>query len=181
MREITEAQVKALWATMKKEFGVRLRPKSGSTAMKAVAKALDWLRKLNPGMMTGKSFMASTWTTVGRAVYYPTAGMGSLRNQIDKAVHEGTHVLQRVGYKYLLSPARRAKIETDAFIASMEIHHWMTGDVPSPAVMAARLKPYGCTEAQIKYAESKYRAAARMIKKGNYRSETVKTAIKVLG
>lgn len=185
-REVTSKQVRAVWAAMRKEHGCRLKPKSESRLMKTVSKVLNWMRKRNKKMMSGKAFMVSVWTTVRCAIYYPAGvviGRGTqaeLLDQIDKAVHECTHVLQKVGVKYLVSPARIAKIETDAFIASMEIHHWLTGQVPSPAETAEKLRAYGCNDAQIKYAKEKYRLASGMISRGHYRSETVKTAIRVL-
>lgn len=187
MKTFSETAVQTLWATMCKRYKCKLKPKSGSWVMKIVAKIFDRRHKKNENLMSGEAFMETVWTTHGNTIYYPSSskpGHGDddeLRSQVELACHECIHVMQRPGIKYLTSPARIAKIESDAFIASMEAHHWITGAVMFPSHLAAKLAAYGCNEEQIDYARKKYMLIRNMVERGEYRSPTVRTAIEVLG
>jgi hypothetical protein len=186
MRTFTEEQIQTLWLTMRKEFGFKLKPKSKSWSMKLVARIMDRRARKDKSLMSGREFMRDVWTTVGRTVYYcanSVPGRGNtdeLRGQVLLACHEPIHVLQKLGLRYLLSPARVAKAETDAFIATMEAWHWISDEVLNPKKLAGELAAYGCNDDQIEYAQTKYIAASKMIRRGLYRSSTVKTAIRAL-
>lgn len=187
MRTFSEKQVQTMWATMCKRYKCKLKPKSKSLLMKIVAKIFDRRYKKNKNLISGNAFMRDYWTTHGNTIYYPSSskpGHGDadeLRQQVELACHECVHVEQRPSIRYLTSPARIAKIESDAFIATMEIHHWITGQVPYPPQLARKLYPYGCTDAQVDYAKRKYFLVSRMIERGLYRTDTVRTAMEVLG
>ena len=179
-KKLTEEQVSTVWATLKKRYDARVVDKKKSKLMKTVGYLMG---KFGP--MSANDF-AGYVTTVKRTIYYPDKdeiGHGNqeqLEQQIELAAHEFTHVIQNIGYKYLFSSALLTKYETDAFIATMEMHHYITGIAYSTAYVILKLKAYGVDRSDLIYAKDKLDAARKMIKRGHYRSDTVKIIIGVL-
>ena len=175
-KKLTEEQVSTVWATLKKRYDAKVKEKKKSLLMKIAAKMVP---------MGEKEFMTYV-TTVKKTIYYPDSheiGHGTqddLVRQVELAAHEFIHVTQNIGYKYLFSSARLAKHETDAFIATMEMHHYLTGVVWPVSYFLLKLKAYGVVELDLKYAEVKLGAARKIVKQGIYQSDTVKIIIGVL-
>jgi len=179
---ITPENVKALWEHFQKKYKAKIVKKNKSTLMKTVGWYLDVA-----GYMSKSDFMNHYTTTVKHKIYVPKdfeLGIPNKRSniitQFDLACHEFTHVLQNLGLSYVTKPSKRLKAETDAFIASMEIYHFLTGNKLNPDSMAVKLKPYGIEKEGLKYASKKYRTANLMIEQGLYKSETVLEAIHFL-
>lgn len=178
---ITNNSVVELWNYLLKKHGGKLRSKKDSTTMKGVAYLMDRL-----GIMDDKRFMNDFYTTLEDTVYTPVGlviGVGTkeaLYDQAEKAVHEVLHIIQGVDLSLLLSDRARARIETDAFIASMEFSYWLHGVLPSISTYVNKLKSYSLRKSDLIYARAKIGLARRRCKKGRIRSVTVKEAIAFL-
>lgn len=65
----------------------------------------------------------------------------------------------------------------DAYRCNLELHHWHTGQLPSPRELAERLRSYGVRDADIDVAETTLIAAARTVKAGGIITPAAKFAI----
>lgn len=178
---ITRSSVIGLWNHLLKKYNGSLCSKKDAPVMKVAAHLMDRL-----GIMDDRRFMNDFYTTLEDTVYTPvgiTIGDGSkaeLYDQAEKAVHEVLHIIQDVDLSFLFSDRARARIETDAFIASMEFYYWMHGTLPSTSAYVNKLKSYSLRKSDLIYARAKLALARRRCKKGRIRSVTVKDAIAYL-
>lgn len=169
--KLTEEQVKSLWATLKKRHGVKVKDKSKSWVMRTIGKLMHKL-----GIMSTKDF-AGYWTTVGHTIYKPTGEKIGNLEHIEKLAHEFTHVNQDIRVKYLLSKKRLTLLETEAFCATVEMHHFLTGQLYPVAYLVNKLEAYGCTEAQLDYAAAEFKTCRRMAARGLYVNRVVREII----
>jgi hypothetical protein len=180
----TPAHVTALWDAMRARYGTRIVDKSSAAEMKLVGWFLERI-----GVLDQATFLERFTTTIGRRIYVPfTPGTPtprhSLWSQLVICVHEHQHVEQLVrdgavtfSLRYLASPAARAAYEADAYRCNLELHHWHTGQLPSPRELAERLRSYGVRDADIDVAETTLIAAARTVKAGGVITPAAKFAI----
>jgi hypothetical protein len=140
------------------------------------------------GYMTQERFLDNFITTVGRTIYVyegfmEADGYLNLLHALETAPHEVTHVLQKIkAWRYLLSRAKLAKYEIPAYCANIEFHHFLTGEVLDPTVLANRLIPYGIERysREYQYAIATYRVVGSMARKGRYKNRAVVEAIEFL-
>jgi hypothetical protein len=180
----TPAHVTALWDAMRARYGTRIVDKASAAEMKLVGWFLGRI-----GVLDQATFLERFTTTIGRRIYVPfTPGTPtprhSLWSQLVICVHEHQHVEQLVrdgaatfSLRYLASPAARAAYEADAYRCNLELHHWYTGQLPSPRELAERLRSYGVRDVDIDVAETTLIAAARTVKAGGIITPAAKFAL----
>jgi len=181
-KEPTPQQVKDFAEYMFKRFNLNAIDKRKAWEMKALAWGLD-----AAGIVNQKKFMKYYSVNLLKRVYFPfeigNSGEMWLPNQVAIIIHECQHSIQHrtEGFiyipNYLFSSCKRANYEADAYRANMEIHYWYTHKVISPAVLADKLRNYGCTPADMAVACRSLEVAAKMVKHGGVVTEATKVAI----
>ena len=171
--EPTPETVRALWRHMTGLYGTRVVDKASAVEMRLAAFALGKMGVLDP-----EAFMRRYTTTVGRRIYVPfEVGRPDERHdlwsQVVVCAHEHQHVEQllrdgwlRFAGRYLLSSAARAAYEAEAYRSNLELAFWRTGEVPDPGRLAARLRDYGCTGADVAMAQRMLELSAETVRRG---------------
>lgn len=169
---LTPDQTVALWQHMQRTFGSRVEEKQDSKVMQLAAVMLDAL-----DIQDREQFMRDFVTTLYRTIYIPfnlgVAGRWDLWSQVRVCVHEHQHIVQgeREGWvvfssRYLTSPSFRAGYEAEAYGCDLEMEFWRTGTIISPATLAASLKNYGCSPADVEMAEEMLSMRAAVVEQG---------------
>lgn len=184
MNDLTPSLVRDFWSHMTGRFKASVVNKNSSLEMRAIATFLSLIKVANR-----EAFLRSFATTVGRKIYVPfdigTPIDGwSLWGQVTVCVHECHHVHQydKLGavmfnWQYLMSTARRALIEAEAYRCNMEIYWARTGQILSPATLAAQLKSYAVTDADVAVVERILSSSAVTIQQGGIASPASKEAL----
>ena len=115
-------------------------------------------------------FWGHMWTSfiVGDHISYP------LHRQIATLIHECQHRIQeelegrfKFTLGYLLSKKYRARMEIQAYIATMSIYYWFTGKHLDIEDLAETLFNYGCGEGEVLTAKMKFEEARDRITAGS--------------
>ena len=171
--DLTPAQTQAFWRYFQKIYGTRVVQKATAREMKAIAWFLDLI-----GVMDHKSFLSNYTTTIGKTIYTPYK-IGKPNDgwtnwgQCVTCIHEHVHVDQynrhgrfKFFTRYLLSSAKRAMYEAEAYRSNMELHFWRHGRLPDIKKLAGKLESYGCAKIDIKVAEKLLASSAMAVKRG---------------
>jgi hypothetical protein len=182
--EPTPERVREYFAYMIEKFGARVVDKRSAVEMQLAARVLRLL-----GILDADAFLHHFATTIGRRIYLPfdpgtpTDGW-SLWGQIMVLAHECQHVAQydalgplRFTWQYLGSTAGRTKLEAEAYRCQLELQHWRTGQIPSPHDLAASLRSYAVTDADVRVAETMLAMSAESVKAGAVINPTSRVAI----
>jgi len=193
MTEPTADIVRGLYAHLAETYGARVVPKAGSSLMSAAGWGLGALRTIGFRVPDPAAFASRYVTTIGSTVYVPyevgvESGPWTRWVQIETIAHECEHVAQRrrmgASYEvaYLTSTRERAHLEADAYRCNLELHHWRHGRVPAglPGVLAASLRDYGCSDADVAVTERHLRASAVSVRQGAVVSEAAYHALRWL-
>ena len=184
--DVTPNIVRGLWRHLTRLYKSTVFEKRRAPEMYLVAEALARL-----GIADREAFMREWSTTLGRRIYVPfTIGVGSNSNalwdQVVTAVHEHQHVAQYeadgLGFmgSYLLSDTARAKYETDAYRSNLELHWWRYGELPGTEELAAKLRAYAVSEADIAVAAKTLKVSADAVRLGAVVNESSNVAIRWL-
>jgi len=181
-RELTGADVRALWRAMNEHYGTRVIDKSDATEMRLVARVLDLL-----GIVDREQFLSRYATTIARRIYVPfQVGEGdahALWSQVVLCAHEHQHVVQhdRRGltyeWSYLTSSEARARFEAEAYRCYLELEFWRRGALPSIDELARKLAGYGCDQGDIDLAAKMLRIWAVPIRQGVVLGEASRAVI----
>lgn len=176
--------VRELWKHFQQKYGTKVCAKASATEMRAAAWALNKM-----GITGTRDFLEHFVTTIGHTVYtpfvvgVPSAGW-SLWRQVSVCAHEHQHVVQleRDGVikffaKYLLSAARRAEMEVEAYRCDLELWWWHRGELLDVGDLAAQLSSYGCRKEDVVAAERSLRSAALTVEHGGLVGESSKAAV----
>jgi hypothetical protein len=181
--DVKPATVRAFWAFMTDRYRTTVKAKADAVEMVALAQVLQQM-----GIVSADGFLRQYATTLGRRIYLPfVPGEGAdLWSQIVVGVHEHQHVeqLDRESvaflWNYATRPAKRTLYEAEAYRSNMELSFWRTGQVPSPAALAATLRAYGVSETDVKVAEKALAISAVAVRAGGVANGASKVAIEWL-
>jgi len=173
MAELTSDLVRRFWHHMAARFRAQIVPKASAAEMQIVSELLNRM-----GIADKDDFMRRFATTIGRRIYLPFApgdvspGWGLL-SQVETCVHECHHIVQydSLGppmfvYQYVVSKARRALLEAQAYRTNLEMRFRLTGQMLDPASLAASLRSYDVSEADVLVATRILAAAVPTIRAG---------------
>lgn len=184
MAQLTPMTVRALWDYLERRYNSEVVDKRRAPEMWAAAWFVKRFAKIPVGV-----FMSRYATTIGRRIYVPfTIGQPEpgfpLWTQCLLAVHEHQHIEQvkrhgwfRFVLRYLGSSRARSMFEADAYRTALELEHWRSGTILSPALYASKLRDYGASADDIKAAEQILISTARSIKRGAIITPAAKIAI----
>jgi len=185
MSEPTPDVVRAYYAALCADYGATVVPKASSALMGAVGAFLGAI-----GIVDRAAFASRFVTTLGRTVYVPfvpgePSADWSLWSQIEVLAHECQHIRQhddrglRFERDYLMSTAKRAHLEAEAYAVNAALHHWRHGVIEGwwPTHTAGLLRFYGCTDADVLVAERHLRMIASSVRAGVVVSHAARTAI----
>ena len=178
------ALVRELWEHFERKYHTKVVAKASAAEMKAAAWALNKM-----GITGTSEFLEHFVTTIGHTIYtpfvvgVPMAGW-SLWAQVSVCAHEHQHVVQlerdgaiKFFAKYLLSAARRAELEVDAYRCDMELWWWHRGEMLDAGELANQLLSYGCRPEDVVTAERSLRSAAVTVEHGGLITEAAKVAV----
>ncbi len=184
MAQLTPKTVRALWSFLQRRYRSEVVDKRRAPEMWVAAWFVKRFAKIPADV-----FMSRYATTIGRRIYVPftigqPTGGFDLWTQVVLAVHEHQHVEQvkrhgwfRFVLRYLMSSRARAMFEADAYRTALELEHWRSGRIPSPAHYARKLGDYGASADDIRAAEQILISTARSIKRGAIITPAAKIAI----
>lgn len=164
------SDVESFWKYFCKKYGTRVVVKAEAVEMQVVAEALATM-----GIMNATRFLKDFTTTLGRNIYTPfipgnCVSTADCISQIAICVHEHVHVRQfkdpAYAAEYLGSSSKRALHEAEAYRASMEMLYLLSGRMPRADVLAAKLKNYACTSADVEVVRVYLRKAAIVVRGG---------------
>ncbi len=175
---LTGDLVVKLWADMQSEFNFKVLRKNKSSTMRMVGSFLQMI-----GVQDRGDFMNKYAVTFWDKIYIPyeigkAAGRWGLVSQVTNLAHEAHHVVQfrknpvKFPFKYITSTSARAHYEMESMRASMEVYKYLTGEMLEPALVASRLKAYGCKQKDIDVTQKSLEAAYKVIEKGGVVTET---------
>ena len=176
--KLTPDKVRKFWAYMGQHYGSHVHAHD-SRARSALAGFLDLMR-----IADKSAFLNGCTLTIGHGIY-PHFEIGDqdglpLAEQVAICVHEHVHVEQyhdpAFAVGYLLDSSKRAHYEAEAYRASTEMIHWLTGYMVPPDEYAGLLRMYGCTQADVEYVRVYLAKAAPVIERGGIISPVVRVA-----
>ena len=179
----TAADAKDFWQFMQQKYRTTVVDKNNAAEMKFVAEFLSLL-----GILDKQAFLSQYTTTVGSKIYVPhpigvEAPGWDAWSQIVICTHEHIHVMQdkQAGglafeWAYVTSTAARTHYEVEAYRSGMELGWRYKRAMRVPAEIAASLKNYACTPADIQVAEKALALAIPAIKAGALTTEVTKAA-----
>jgi hypothetical protein len=187
----TPELVRAFYAHMTKTFDCTVINKNDSELMKLIGGFLGAIRVLDP-----EDFKKRFATTLIDKLYFPfepgeerpEGELWSLWSQIEILPHEVTHRLQAkeggtlpFAVEYIVDAnSGRARLEAEAYVATMELHYWRHGQTPSPAALAELLRHYAVGEEGIAYTRKRLEAAAITVRYGAVVTQAGQEAIRWL-
>jgi len=184
MSEPTPEIVRDFYAYMTAKYRAQLVDKRLAFEANLAAKVLRQM-----GIVDADAFLDHFATTIGHRIYMPftpgepTAGW-SLWSQLMVLAHECQHIVQydslgplRFGWQYLGSTAGRTRLEAEAYRCQLELHFWRTGKLLSAHELAASLRSYAVTEADVRVAETFLAMSAESVKRGAIINPTSRAAI----
>ena len=172
--------VRGLWAFMQDRYRTTVHAKADALEMVAVGFALERM-----GVLSAEEFLKRYATTLGRRIYVPFAiGEGAdLWGQMALCAHEHQHVeqLDREGlsfvWNYLSRPAKRALYEADAYVTTLEMHFWRTGELLSADDLSAQLRAYAVGETDIAVARQALAMASVTVRAGGIVTGAARVAL----
>jgi hypothetical protein len=179
--------VHGLWMSLAVRYRTQLIPKKVAMEMVLLDKIASRF-----GFADGASFLESYATTLGRRIYVPF-GIGipdpewPLWSQIGTALHEHQHVVQMVragglpayARDYLLSSAKRASLEADAYACNLFVTYQRYGEVPDTAidwVIRSLEDAYYVTTKDLSVVRAMLKSYAAAIESGGVPNEVCKIA-----
>jgi hypothetical protein len=184
MIEPTPETVRAFFAHMTAKYDARLVDKRSAVEMQLAAGVLRQM-----GIVDANAFLHRYATTIGRRIYLPFEP-GSPRDgwklwsQITVLTHECQHIVQydrlgplRYTWQYLGSTAGRTQLEAEASRCQLELHFWRTGQLLSARSLAASLRSYAVTEADLRVAETILALSGESVRRGAVINATSRAAI----
>jgi hypothetical protein len=183
---ITKQMCVGLWEYMRRTYSTTLIDKRTSEDMQLISAFLDMMK-----ITSKEKFLSRFTTTIGHHIFTPfTVGEGNeqqLWRQMVVCVHEHQHVEQmvregfpRFSSRYLLDSTRRAEYEAEAYRCNLEMHWWRFKVKGGALELARKLKDYGCTDDQIRYAAKFLRLSNEAIENGAVANRASQLAIKWL-
>jgi hypothetical protein len=183
-KKLTAQIVKDFAKYMTNKFGATIIDKNDAAGMKMIAMFLDMM-----GILHANDFMDDFSTTIGRRIYLPFvpgAATPSLHAQVELIVHELQHVEQynsspfKFIRQYLLSDAKRAQYEAEAYSTNMEMYWWYCGKLLNYKTLAGLLYNYSCDADDVIVVVKHLRICGEVVKRGGVYNEVSKVAIKWL-
>lgn len=184
----TTEDVQDFWKFMTGAHDVKVINKRNSVEMKTVGEVLDLI-----GVLDKDEFLERFTTVIPvgswRGIYVPfDLGVPkpgwSLWGQMVVCVHETEHIIQaaregELGYSwnYLISPAKRAHYEAEAYRCNMEINFRYLGDTGSPRWYSEKLVHYGCAPMDIKVTTKELALGLPIIHGGGIVQQATKEAV----
>lgn len=184
MTQLTPSLVSEFWQYMTSRYGASVVDKRNAAEMQVVSSLLGAL-----GIVDRNSFLRHFATTIGHRIYVPfdigiATADWSLWGQIMVCAHECQHIVQydqlgplKFAWQYVAKTAGRARLEAEAYRCQLELHFWRTGQVLSARDLAASLKSYGVTQADIQVAETILRMSGESVRRGAVINPTSRAAI----
>lgn len=169
----TPSDVSSLWRYMLLHFRATRISKGSAIEMRIAAQFLG-----AAGITDSTGFLSRYATTIGRRIYLPfepgvPKGPWTLWAQVVVCAHECQHVVQfdRLGaipfyWQYVTSTTKRTMLEVEAYRSALELEWWRSKTMPSPRDLAASLKAYGVTAADVKVAEQALKMSAEVVRRG---------------
>ena len=158
---------------MTQHYGTQVINKSNSLEMQALASFLGSI-----GILNKDAFLSQYTTTLDHSIYTPfTIGTPTtyweLWDQIVVCAHEHEHVVEsnRLGiitydFRYVTDTASRASYEAEAYRSALELNWWASKTLPNIPKLAAMLSGYGCSNTDIKVAQTILTSASVSIQRG---------------
>jgi hypothetical protein len=184
--DISPDTVRAFYRVMCEQYGASVKPKRGDLAMEVAATFLATVQI----QKSRDAFLDNYVTTLGRTVLVPfdvgVDGRWSCWQQIEVLAHECERIHQQDatstlahGFDYLVSKARRTRIEAEAYAVNLELHHWRYGTIEDwyPRVRAESMHGYGVSDADVAYLRRFLASRAPTIVAGGIVSHAGRTAI----
>lgn len=164
---VTSEDAHAFWAYMGAQTGGRVVDKRTAPEMQVIAEALG-----AAGLLTPEVFLEEYATTIGRTIYVSDLDALPPWDSILLAVHEHQHVIQYgargpgFAWRYLSEPAYRTSAEVEAMRAAMEVDYVRRGATRAPRELAAGLRSYAVSPADVRTAERMLEQARVILGRG---------------
>lgn len=184
MSDPTPEHVRAFADHMAHRFRASIVDKRSAGAMVVVAAFVDRM-----GVVDQARFQERFATTVGRTIFLPfEPGVPTpawpLWTQMVVLTHECQHIVQydrlgpwTFGLRYLTQSGQRAVLEAEAYRCQLELYHWKTGGILAAKLLAASLKSYAVTDADLRVAEAMLASSAISVKRGATLTEAGRVAL----
>lgn len=180
-KKITKKDAEKFFKYMSKKYKTEYFDKGEKPPVKLLAEVIDKM-----GVIKADDFMKKFSMTIGRRIYLPFkpgAAKPSPWSQIKTCVHEHQHVMQyrknpfKHVMRYVLSSAKRAVLEAEAYRTAMELDWWRYRRWVPVTKYTDLLKYYGCNKADRRVAEKHLKISQGIVKRGKVISKVSRNAI----